>query len=365
MPAWKNLTPRLGAAYDVFGNGRTAVKFSIGKYLEAPNPPAFTRVANPAGGLVQSATRTWTDRNNDFVPQASELGALNPTNFGTTVVSSRYADDVLTSRMSNWELAAQVQHEIYPRMSVNVGYFRAGRQPARDGQPVDHAVRYSPYSVTAPVDSRLPGGGGYKVDGLYDANRLVSQNNVISLASKFGTATEVFNGVDLTVNARLPKGVIVSGGPSWGRTETNYCFAVDSPQGTGLPPAQGGTSAAGLLYCEVKPPFQPNEKLIGVYPLPGRVSSSRRRSRASPVRADHRGATATNLEIQPSLGRRWQPAPPARPSSPSFSRARCTTNGCTSSTSASPRFSGLASSACRQTWTSTTPGTPAPSCRTT
>ena len=124
VPAWKNLTPRLGAAYDVFGNGRTAVKFSIGKYLEAPNPPTFTRVANPAGGLVQSATRTWTDRNNDFVPQASELGALNPTNFGTTVVSSRYADDVLTSRMSNWELAAQVQHEIYPRMSVNVGYFR-------------------------------------------------------------------------------------------------------------------------------------------------------------------------------------------------------------------------------------------------
>ena len=75
------------------------MKFSIGKYLEAPNPPTFTRVANPAGGLVQSATRTWTDRNNDFVPQANELGALNPTNFGTTVVSSRYADDVLTNRM--------------------------------------------------------------------------------------------------------------------------------------------------------------------------------------------------------------------------------------------------------------------------
>ena len=102
----------------------TAVKVSIGKYLEAPNPPAFTRVANPAGGLVQSATRTWSDRNSDFVPQASELGPLNPTNCGTPVVSSRYADDVLTNRISSWELAAQVQHEIYPRVSVNVGYFR-------------------------------------------------------------------------------------------------------------------------------------------------------------------------------------------------------------------------------------------------
>jgi hypothetical protein len=304
VPAWKNLTPRLGAAYDVFGNGRTAVKFSIGKYLEAPNPPTFTRVANPAGGLVQSATRTWTDRNNDFVPQASELGALNPTNFGTTVVSSRYADDVLTSRMSNWELAAQVQHEIYPRMSVNVGYFRRWYDNLRvtDNLSITPS-EYTAYSVKAPLDSRLPGGGGYTVGGLYDANRLVSQNNVISLASKFGTAMEVFNGVDLTVNARLPKGVIVSGGPSWGRTETNYCFAVDSPQGTGLPPAQGGTSAAGLLYCDVKPPFQPNVKLIGVYPLPWQGIQFAATFQSLPGPQITAARTYTNGEIQPSLGR--------------------------------------------------------------
>ena len=304
VPAWKNLTPRLGAAYDVFGNGRTAVKFSIGKYLEAPNPPTFTRVANPAGGLVQSATRTWTDRNGDFVPQATELGALNPTNFGTTVVSSRYADDVLTTRMSNWELAAQVQHEIYPRMSVNVGYFRRWYDNLRVTDNLSIAPsEYSPYSVTAPPDSRLPGGGGYKVDGLYDANRLVSQNNVISLASKFGTATEVFNGVDLTVNARLPRGVILSGGPSWGRTETNYCFAVDSPQGTGLPPAQGGTSAAGLLYCDVKPPFQPNVKLVGVYPLPWQGVQFAATFQSLPGPQITAARTYTNAEIQPSLGR--------------------------------------------------------------
>ena len=304
VPMWKNLTPRLGVAYDVFGNGRTAVKFSIGKYLEAPNPPTFTRVANPAGGLVQSATRTWTDRNNDFVPQASELGALNPTNFGTTVVSSRYADDVLTSRMSNWELAAQVQHEIYPRMSVNVGYFRRWYDNLRVTDNLSIAPGdYSPYSVKAPVDSRLPDGGGYTVNGLYDANRLVSQNNVISLASKFGTATEVFNGVDLTVNARLPKGIIVSGGPSWGRTESNYCFAVDSPQGTGLPPAQGATSAAGLLYCDVKPPFQPNVKLIGVYPLPWQGIQLAATFQSLPGPQITANRTYTNAEIQPSLGR--------------------------------------------------------------
>jgi hypothetical protein len=304
VPNWKNVTPRLGVAYDLFGNGKTAVKVSIGKYLEAPNPPAFTRTANPAGGLVQSATRTWTDRNNDFVPQETELGALNPTNFGTTNVSARYADDVLTTRMTNWEFAGQIQHELIPRMSINVGYFRRWYDNLRvtDNLSVTPAD-YSPYSVTAPLDSRLPDGGGYKVTGLYDINRLVSQNNVISLASKFGTATEIFNGVDFTVNARLARGIVVSGGPSIGRTETNLCLAVDSPQGTGLPPAQGATSNAGLLYCNVKPPFQPNVKLLGVYPLPWQGVQVAATFQSLPGPQITATRTYTNTEIAPSLGR--------------------------------------------------------------
>ena len=304
VPAWKNVTPRLGLAYDVFGTGKTAVKFSVGKYLEAPNPPTFTRIANPAGGLVQNATRTWTDTNGDFIPQASELGPVSPTNFGSTVVSSQYDPAVLTNRIYNWEVAAQVQHEIVPRVSVNAGYFRRwfGNLRVQDNLAITPAD-YTGYSVTAPVDARLPGGGGYVVSGLADANRLVSQNNVIGLASTYGDATEVYNGVDLTVNARLPGGVVVSGGPSIGRTETNYCFVIDSPQGTGVPPAQGATSAAGLLYCDVKPPFQPNVKLLGVYPLRwgGVQLAATFQSLPGPMITASR--TYTNAEIKPSLGR--------------------------------------------------------------
>src|SRR5439155_13998652 len=108
--------------------------------------------------------------------------------------------------------------------------------------------------ATAPLDSRLPGGGGFQVCGLYDAKRILAQNTLISKAEVFGTPTEIFNGVDVSVNARLPRGVVASGGASVGRVATNNCFVVDSPQ--------------ALLNCDVTPPFQPNVKGLAVYPLP-------------------------------------------------------------------------------------------------
>ena len=48
VPDWTNVTPRFGIAYDVFGTGKTAVKFNIGKYLAAPNP--ITLHANRQSG---------------------------------------------------------------------------------------------------------------------------------------------------------------------------------------------------------------------------------------------------------------------------------------------------------------------------
>ena len=48
MNAYNDLTPRIGVAYDVFGNGKTAVKFNWGKYLAyAANDAPYTS-SNPA-----------------------------------------------------------------------------------------------------------------------------------------------------------------------------------------------------------------------------------------------------------------------------------------------------------------------------
>ena len=59
------------------------------------------------------------------------------------------------------------------------------------------ASDYTPFSVTAPLDPRLPNGGGYTIAGLYDVNQNVasSVNNLVTLASNYGSQSQYFNGV--------------------------------------------------------------------------------------------------------------------------------------------------------------------------
>ena len=85
----------------------------------------------------------------------------------------------------------------------------------------------------APVDSMLPGGGGNELCGLYDVTpALFNQvDNLIRSASDLGgSLTRVYNGVEAAVTARFGNGGQLSGGINVGRTVTDNCLVVDSPE---------------------------------------------------------------------------------------------------------------------------------------
>jgi hypothetical protein len=201
------------------------------------------------------------------------------------------------SRPHDWEFSTSVQHELLPRVSVNVGYFRRwyGNFTVVDNLAVA-PTNFSPFQITAPVDPRLPGGGGYVVPGNYNLNpnKVGIVNNELTLASDFGNQIQHWNGVDGTVNVRPLGGVVLQGGFSTGRTTTDNCAVVSSPDFGGNP---------SPLYCHVQTPFLTQIKLLGTYTIPKVQIQAAAVFQSYPGPQITSNYNATNAQVAPSLGR--------------------------------------------------------------
>ena len=68
VPNWKDISPRVGIAYDLFGNGKTAIKASVNRYVSA-QVFAFSNPVNPLVASRNNMTVGWLDFNGDFIPQ--------------------------------------------------------------------------------------------------------------------------------------------------------------------------------------------------------------------------------------------------------------------------------------------------------
>jgi hypothetical protein len=314
---FKDIGPRVGAAYDLFGNGKTAVKGFLGRYIVARN--GNTAAANPAAQIVLSATRTWTDANQDFIPQPSELGPLSNAAFGNprtpTLTVGRDVTFGFGNRDYTWQGSASIQHELRQGLAVNVGYFRTwyGNLTFVDNLAITPAD-FDPYCITAPRDPRLPGGGGNEICGLYDIKptKFGQVDDLQSLAG--GRRSKIFNGVDITLNARFGRGGMLSGGLAIGNTVVDDCgTAVDNPA-TGLIDTSNtnGRPVTAQRFCRSELSWSEDMqlKLHGAYPLPWnfQTSATFQSMPGIPIMASY---VASGTEIARSLGRNPSAGPRA------------------------------------------------------
>jgi hypothetical protein len=271
VPNWKDISPRVGVAYDLFGNGQTAVKFIINRYVVNES----TTLANTNPILFnQSANRSWDDRTpreggipNDFIPQEAELGSLSNPDFGTAVTTSSVDDAVREGwgvRQNNWEASASIQHQLFETITAN---FAFTRRWYNNFTTVDNRAvtpqDYDEFCITAPTDPRLGDVSGSSICGLYDitaAARSRRQDNLTTSSSKFGEESEIWQGIDLTVSARVAGRGLVQGGLNSGTqgNNINRCYVVDSP--------------GSMRFCDVQRPWQNSVKFLGSVELPWGVS---------------------------------------------------------------------------------------------
>jgi hypothetical protein len=312
--SWHDLSPRTGVAFDVFGTGRTAVKLSAGRFVSGQalrgsgDTLVFGDSLNPIEYIVNSTTRSWNDANRNFAPDCDllnpnangECGAMANRAFGTPQPGATYDPDVLRGwfkRAYNWHFSAGVQHQILPRTSVEVAYFRRvyGNFAVTDDRAVG-PEDFDRFSIPAPAHPDLAGGGGYAIEGLYNikpARFGTPTDNFITSSANYGKETEHWNGVDVTAVARPIPGVVLQGGFSTGRTTANDCeIRAALPETNLLNP-----------YCDYTQSFLTQVKLLGSYRIPRvdvQISGTLQNVPGPELVGNF---TATNAVVSPSLGR--------------------------------------------------------------
>jgi len=308
---FKDIMPRMGAAYDLFGNGKTAIKANVSKYMVGLFPLDGRPIA---AQLVPNVTRTWTDENRNYIPDCdltSNLAqdrratggdfcsAVSDLRYGQAIPSTRYDPEVLNGwgrRPYNWEISAGIQQQIAPRVSVDVSYFRRwyGNFTVTDNEAVLPSD-FGSFSVAAPTDSRLPDGGGNTVGPFYNVNpnKVGVVDNYVTRANNFGKQIDHWNGVDITMNARPRAGVVLSGGMSTGRRITDTCELRQS-----LPEISPNDA-----FCHVQGVFTTSVKFLGTYMVPKvdvQLAAAFQNLAGPEILAN---TIYTNAQVQGSLGR--------------------------------------------------------------
>jgi hypothetical protein len=249
VTGYNDIAPRMGMAYDIFGNGKTAIKVNLSKYWQYAANDGVYIGTNPASTFAQTANRAWTDNGNfrpdcdlqnplaqDNRTSGGDLcAALDNQNFfvfrqtGNALSTATQIDPALLGgwgiRPYDWQFSASVQQQLLPRVSAEIGYSRRswGNFTVTDNRSVG-PQDFDTYTFTSPSDPRLPASGqpvSYYLRNSRTAFGAV--DNYLTLASNYGDVSAYWQGVEMTVNARVNNGFTLQGGFTSGAGTRDFC----------------------------------------------------------------------------------------------------------------------------------------------
>jgi Carboxypeptidase regulatory-like domain len=261
VPNWDDWALRFAVAYDLTGDGKTALKGNVGKYVAA-QAAGFAQTFNGMSGTLSGVpqTRSWNDANGDktilnadgTIQTNEVLGGT--ANFGQ--LNSRPDPDL--PRGYNWEYSAVLQREVRPRLQVTAGYYHRDFYNLQVNDNLSVGVGdWSGYSITTPNDPRLPLAG--KPISMFSLNQSkvgVATDNLATFSTSNKTS---YDGIEFTANMRGAK-YLLFGGVTTDRRKSITCDERDNPN--------------SARFCDSLPPFRTTVKASGAYTFPKDIQLS-------------------------------------------------------------------------------------------
>jgi hypothetical protein len=246
LPNWRTIEPRFGSTYDLFGDAKTAVKFSASKYVPG-EATQFPKNYDPV--YLASERRTWRDANADDIAQDSEIGPSQNANFG---LRSTATPDPDLAREYSWEYSIALQRELRQGIGVTGAWYRRN---IRNLATTDNRLRslddWTPVNVVSPLNGEI-----ITAYNLNVARRGLVDLYDTSVSDPSRRRTD-FTGFELSGQARLGNGVNLTAGWTAGRTINVTCDSTDDPN--------------SFRFCDqsvLGMPYRHDFKVAGNYPLP-------------------------------------------------------------------------------------------------
>ena len=262
IPNWQDVNARFGAAFDLFGDGSTAVKFSGGRYV-ANEGTGVTQGYNPIYPYGMIDYRPWTDLNGDGTalnadgtPQLGEIGPSNNPNYGLSTITTQY--DPNLPRASNWEFSGGVERQLGNGWALSAMWHRRHYTNFdwMDNLNTSAADWHMAGTWTGPSDPDLPA----VARGVQVPIYVTAPDLDIQTGNDFHTVASgdyrTWNGFEVILDGELPRGGFMTASVTAGTNKNHFCNRgnVESPN--------------SLRFCETRMPYRPMGKLSGALPLP-------------------------------------------------------------------------------------------------
>jgi hypothetical protein len=194
--SWKSPAPRLSAAYDLMGDGRTALKFAVGRYYYViASGGGILDGVNPNANYQEQFT--WNDANGDrhFQP-----GEQTGTAIITRVDPSTIRVDSDYLRPYTDEYTGGVDHELFPSLRLSViGTHRVERNPQATSNPANPFDTF----LTTRADTGRDGVAGTADDTTFQFyNRNSSAVNQTFFTND-RTFRQTYNGLEISGTKRM------------------------------------------------------------------------------------------------------------------------------------------------------------------